>query len=104
MWDRSLSETLRRIMMLNDLIKWDGSGRATLPIRVTPKASSNRIRIEQHPTGPCVRVDVTVAPEDGKANKQVIKLLAKEMRMPKSALTIKHGFTNRDKIIAFRKT
>ena len=35
--------------MLNDLIKWDGSGRATLPIRVTPKASANRIRIDQHP-------------------------------------------------------
>ena len=50
-----------------------------------------------------MRVDVTAAPEDGKANKQVIKLLAKELRMPKSALTIKHGFTNRDKIIAFRK-
>ena len=100
MWDRSLSETLRRIMMLNDLIKWDDSGRATLPIRVTSKASANRIRIAQHPAGPRVRVDVTVAPEDGKANKQVIKLL----RMPKSALTIKHGFTNRDKIIAFQKT
>ena len=55
--------------MLNDLIKWDGSGRATLLIRVTPKASANRIRIEQHPTGPRVRVDVPVAPEDGKANK-----------------------------------
>ncbi len=91
-------------MMLNNLIKWDDSGRATLPIRVTSKASANRIRIEQHPAGPRVRVDVTVAPEDGKANKQVIKLLAKELRMPKSALTIKHGFTNRDKIIAFQKT
>ena len=91
-------------MKLLDLIKWDGSGRATLLIRVTSKASANRIRIEQHPTGPRVRVDVPVAPEDGKANKQVIKLLAKKLRMPKSALTIKHGFTNRDKIIAFRKT
>ena len=104
MWDRSLSETLRRIMMLNDLIKWDGSARATLSIRVTPKSSVNRIRIEQHPAGPRVRGDVTVTLEDGKANKQVIKLLAKEMRMPKQALTIKHGFTNRDKIIAFQKT
>ena len=77
MWDRSLSETVPRIMMLNDLIKWDGSGRATLPIRVTPKASANRIRIDQHPAGPRVRVDVTATPEDGKANKQVIKLLVK---------------------------
>ena len=92
-------------MKLLDLIKWDDVGRATLSVRVTPKASANRIRIEERVgENQRVRVDVTVAPEDGKANKQVIKLLAKELRMPKSALTIKHGFTNRDKIIAFRKT
>ena len=92
-------------MKLLDLIKWDDVGRATLSVRVTPKASANRIRIEERDgDDQRVRVDVTVAPEDGKANKQVIKLLAKELRMPKSALTIKHGFTNRDKIIAFRKT
>ena len=89
-------------MKLLDLIKWDDAGRAALPVRVTPKASANRIRIEER-DGENQRVRVTVAPEDGKANKQVIKLLAKELRMPKSALTIKHGFTNRDKIIAFRK-
>ena len=88
-------------MKLLDLIKWDDAGRATLPVRVTPKASANRIRIEERDgENQRVHVDVTVAPEDGKANKQVIKLL----RMPKSALTIKHGFTNRDKIIAFQKT
>ena len=92
-------------MKLLDLIKWDDAGRAVLPVRVTPKASANRIRIEERVgENQRVRVDVAVAPEDGKANKQVIKLLAKELRMPKSALTIKHGFTNRDKIIAFRKT
>ena len=91
-------------MKLLDLIKWDDAGCAALPVRVTPKASANRIRIEERVgENQRVRVDVTVAPEDGKANKQVIKLLAKELRMPKSALTIKHGFTNRYKIIAFRK-
>ena len=92
-------------MKLLDLIKWDDAGRAALPVRVTPKASANRIRIEERDgENQRVRVDVTVPQEDGKANKQVIKLLAKKLRMPKSALTIKHGFTNRDKIIAFRKT
>jgi len=90
--------------MLREHIQWKGDGTGSLQVRVTPKASVNRVRIEEHPEGPLVRVDVTMAPEDGKANKQVIKLLAKELRMPKSALTIKHGFTNRDKIIAFRKT
>ena len=91
-------------MMLNDLIKWDDSGRATLPIRVTAKSSANRIRIEERPDGSCrVRVDVTVAPEDGKANKQVFKLLAKELRLPKSAPTITCGLTNRNKTILLEK-
>ena len=89
---------------LSEHIQWKDDGTGSLQVRVTSKASVNRVRIEERPEGPLVRVDVTVAPEDGKANKQVIKLLAKELRMPKSALTIKHGFTNRDKIIAFRKT
>ena len=92
-------------MKLLDLIGWDDAGRAALSVRVTPKASASRIRIEERDgENQRVRVDVTVPQEDGKANKQVIKLLAKKLRMPKSALTIKHGFTNRDKIIAFRKT
>ena len=82
-------------------IQWSDDGTGVLKIRVTTKASVNRIRIEKRKDEkPIIRMDVTVAPEDGKANKQVIK----ELRMPKSALTIKHGFTNRDKIIAFLKT
>ena len=60
-------------MKLLDLIKWDDAGRAALPVRVTPKASANRIRIEERDgENQRVRVDVTVAQEDGKANKHVI--------------------------------
>ena len=88
--------------MLIDLLKWDNSGKSTLPIRVTPKASANRVRIEKRPEGPIVRVDVTVVPEDGKANQQVVKLLAKELGLPKSALVIVRGQTNRDKTISIQ--
>ena len=91
--------------MLSEHIQWSDDGFGVLEVRVTTKSSANRIRIEEREDEkPLVRVDVTVAPKDGKANKQVIKLLAKALRMPKSALTIKQGFTNWDKIIAFRKT
>ena len=91
-------------MKFRDLIKWDDAGRATLPIRVTTKSSANRIRIEERPDDSrWMRVDVTVVPEDGKANKQVIKLLAKELRLPKSALTITCGLTNRNKTILLEK-
>ena len=71
---------------------------------VTTKASVNRIRIEKREDEkPIIRVDVTVAPEDGKANKQVVKLLAKELNLPKSALSIVRGLTSRNKMIMIQK-
>ena len=83
--------------MLSEHIQWKGDGTGSLQVRVTPKASVNRVRIEERPEGPLVRVDVTVTPEDGKANKQVIKLLANELGLSKSALVIVRGQTNREK-------
>ncbi|SFJ19207.1 DUF167 domain-containing protein [Celeribacter neptunius] len=65
-----------------------------LAVRVTPKASRNAIRIEDGQ----VRVYVTTVPEAGKATKDVVKLLAKAMGRPKSALTLVRGETSRDKV------
>lgn len=71
-----------------------------LRVRVTPKAKAARIIEDIAEDGsPYYRVYVTVVPEDGKANKAVIELLAKTLRVPKSALTITHGLTSRDKLI-----
>lgn len=68
---------------------------AELSIRVTPKASRNRITQEDGQ----IRVYVTVVPEGGKANAAVLKLLAKALGVPKSRLTILRGETSRDKVI-----
>ena len=87
---------------LSEHIQWKDDGSGSLQVRVTPKASVNRVRIEERPEGPLVRVDVTVAPEDGKANKQVIKLLANELGLSKSALVIVRGQTNREKPISIK--
>ena len=90
--------------MLCDIIEWNDQQQAMLQIRVTPKASANRIRIEERENEKLlVQVDVTVAPEDGKANKQVVKLLAKELNLPKSALSIVRGLTSRNKMIIIQK-
>jgi uncharacterized protein (TIGR00251 family) len=71
-----------------------------LIIRVTPKASSNRLKIEYGENGiDLVRVYVTVPAEDGKANEAVIALLAKELGIAKSAITIVQGFKTRDKVL-----
>lgn len=42
---------------------------------------------------------MTAAPVDGKANAALIRLLAREFRVPKSKIRILHGETSRDKLI-----
>lgn len=74
-----------------------------LHVRVTPKAKSERIKQEISEDGRVYyKVYVTVAPEDGKANKAVIKLLSETFDISKSAFTIARGLTSRDKIIQIK--
>lgn len=68
-------------------------------VTVTPKASSNRIKADVVDGVLQLKVYVTVPPEDGKANKAVIELLAKELRVPKSSLTIVSGLQSRRKVV-----
>lgn len=91
-------------MFSSDLFNWkDGIG-DVIRVRVTPRASSNRIKLEHQQDGSLLfRVYVTVPAQDGKANEAVIKLLAKELGIAKSALTITHGLTDRNKIIKIIK-
>lgn len=75
----------------------------TIAVRVTPKASHNRIEaVTEDGEGPDYRVYVTAAPDKGKANKAVIALLAKELGVAKSTLTIVRGETSRDKLVEIR--
>ena len=46
-----------------------------------------------------IRVSVTAAPEDGKANAAVIALLAKTWRVPRRAITVIRGSAARHKTI-----
>lgn len=69
----------------------------TITVHVTPKAS--RARIVEGPDG--LRVYVTVVPENGKANAEVQKLLAKHLGVPKSSLTLIRGDKSRDKTFQF---
>ena len=65
-----------------------------IAVRVTPKASRDRIVVEEGQ----IRVYVTTVPEDGKANAAVQKLLAKALGLPKSRLSLIRGQTSRDKV------
>ena len=70
-----------------------------LAVRATPKAKANRID-GIHP-GPdrssLLKVSVTAAPEKGKANAAIIKLLAKQWGLAKSSFDIINGEAARDK-------
>ncbi len=65
-----------------------------IAVRVTPKASRNTIVAEDG----AIRVYVTCVPEDGKANAEVQKLLAKALGVARSRLVLVRGATARDKV------
>jgi hypothetical protein len=68
---------------------------------LTPKAKANRIvgLAEQEGGAVALKVSVTAAPERGKANAALLSLLAKAWRLPKSALSLVTGATDRRKVI-----
>jgi uncharacterized protein (TIGR00251 family) len=73
-------------------------------VRLTPRAKRNAVQgLAPGADGGCVlKVSVTAVPEDGKANAALVKLLAKEWRLPKSAIEIAAGATDRRKTLAVR--
>lgn len=77
------------------------AGGVLLAVRLAPKARAARV-------GPVVagsdgrgalKVAVTEAPEKGKANRALIRLLAKTLRLPQGALTVVRGLGERNKTV-----
>lgn len=68
-----------------------------LQLRVTPGASSPGI-VGRY--GAAWKVRVTQAPEDGKANAAVVKLLASTLALSAKDVEIVSGHTSRDKTVA----
>lgn len=64
-----------------------------LRVRVVPAAKVEKIAIENGTP----KIWTRTAPEDGKANKAVISLLAKLLTIPASRITIVTGHGSRDK-------
>lgn len=67
-----------------------------IEVKVQPKASRNKIeKVEEGK----LKVKVTVPPEGGKANKAVIELISKALKVPKSRIEIVRGETSRIKTL-----
>ena len=65
-----------------------------LHVRVQPKARANAVKGWY---GAALRVSVTAAPEDGKANRAVIALLAETFDVAPSSINLVRGAASRDK-------
>ena len=65
-----------------------------LSVRLRPRSGRNAIDVAEDGT---VRVRVTAAPDRGKANEAAVELLAKRLRVPKSAIRLVRGQRARDK-------
>jgi uncharacterized protein len=65
---------------------------------VKVKPNSKQQSIEEQPDG-CLKVHLKSPPVDGKANQELIVLLAKKFKVPKSAIAIKSGLSSKNKLV-----
>ena len=81
------------ITRLDDRIRFE--------VRLTPNAGRNEVAgVGEDADGkPYLKVRVTAIPEKGKANKALIALLSKALRVPKGAISIASGETSRVKTV-----
>ena len=76
----------------------DGKVGSALAVRVTPRASRNKI-VEVQTDG-TIKIHLSAPPVDGEANEQLIVYLAEVLNIPKSRLEIVAGQSGRDKLIS----
>lgn len=72
-----------------------------LRVRLTPSGGRDAIDgVERDAEGQAyLKARVTAVPEDGKANKALIALLSKTVKIPKSSIKLIFGETSRKKIL-----
>ncbi len=76
----------------------DGKVGSALAVRVTPRASRNKI-VEVLSDG-TIKIHIAAPPVDGEANEELISFLASVLNIPKSRLEIVAGLSGRDKLIS----
>ena len=68
-----------------------------LSVRLTPRASRDQIAGFE---GETLRVRVTAPPVEGRANRALVRLLAKRLGLPRGAVRVVAGQTSRSKVVA----
>jgi uncharacterized protein (TIGR00251 family) len=76
------------------------SGGIVIAVRAAPKARREGIEgVEERPRGAALKVAVTAAPSEGRANISLMKIIADALDVPASAVSIRTGITSRDKTV-----
>lgn len=76
----------------------DGKTGSALAVRVTPRASRNKIA--EVTSDGTVKIHITAPPVDGEANEKLVSFLAEVLSVPKSRIEIVAGLAGRDKLIS----
>ena len=71
--------------------------RVTISLRVVPNASKSEFAGMR---GDSIKVRLNAKPVDGAANKELIRFISKELRLPKSSISIVRGERSREKLVA----
>ena len=77
------------------------NGTLTFTVRIRTSAECSAFR-EIMDDG-ALKIDLAAVPEDGKANEELVRFLAKEFEVGRSDITIVSGFSSRTKIVRIRK-
>ena len=65
-------------------------------VRVVPRARRNAVEVAEDGS---LRVSVTAAPVDGKANEAVVSLVSKQLGVPKFSVRVVRGHRARNKVV-----
>jgi uncharacterized protein YggU (UPF0235/DUF167 family) len=71
-------------------------GPVRVPVRLTPRGGADRV---DGVVEGVLRVRVAAPPVDGAANKALLRLLADELGVPRSAVRLISGVTGRTKVV-----
>ncbi len=71
-------------------------GGVRLAVQVTPNARKTEVTGVQDDA---VKIKLQAQPIEGKANEALVKFLSNTLSVPRSAVTITHGLTNKRKLI-----
>ena len=71
----------------------------TFAVRIVPRASRSEVSGEYNGA---LRIRIAAPPVDGAANRELIRILAKSLKLPQNAIEIVSGASSKTKVVRVR--